>query len=119
NSTHRINGYSEPNADDFYSTNLTGYITVPEDAVYYFSTDHELWIDGKLLISNEKDNHGTAPRFSRSDSSVALAKGAHSFRLVRLGAVLGGWPTQWENISVRVRKADELKFSSLDAGYFK
>ncbi|MDR3058614.1 MAG: family 20 glycosylhydrolase [Prevotella sp.] len=118
-SKYRVKNYTEPYADDFYSTVLTGYINLNEDAVYYFATDFELWIDGKLLISNEKDNHNTARRFSRSDKSTALAKGPHSFKLIRLGAIFGGWPTQWENIYVGIRKADQAEFSYLDANYFK
>lgn len=118
-SKYRVKNYTEPYADDFYSTVLTGYINLNEDAVYYFATDFELWIDGKLLISNEKDNHNTARRFSRSDKSIALAKGPHSFKLIRLGAIFGGWPTQWENIYVSIRKADQAEFSYLDANYFK
>ena len=118
-SKHRIPNYTEPYADDYYSTILTGYMNIPEDGVYYFSTDYELWIDGKLLISNEKDNNGTARRFSRSDKSVALAKGAHAFKLIRLGAIFGGWPTQWEDIYVGIRKADQSEFSYMDETYFK
>jgi len=118
-SKHRIPNYTEPYADDYYSTVLTGYMNIPEDGVYYFSTDYELWIDGKLLISNEKDNNGTARRFSRSDKSVALAKGPHVFKLIRLGAIFGGWPTQWEDIYVGIRKADQSEFSYMDETYFK
>ncbi|NDV96275.1 beta-hexosaminidase [Dysgonomonas sp. 521] len=118
-SKHRMHGYMELYPDDFYSTILTGYMTIPEDGVYYFSTDFELWIDGKLFISNEKDNTGTARRFSRSDRSIALAKGAHSVKLIRMGAIFGGWPTQWEDMSVAIRKAGQPTFSNMDASYFK
>lgn len=34
------------------------YIPVPEDGVYFFSTDNELWIDGELFISNVKGTEG-------------------------------------------------------------
>ncbi len=118
-SKHRVNGYRELYPEDFYSTILTGYMEIPEDGVYYFSTDHELWIDGKLFISNEKDNHGTARKSSRSDKSVALAKGSHSFRLIRLGAIFGGFPTQWENILIAVRKEGQPSFKYMDKGYFR
>ncbi len=118
-SKFRVNGYREVFQDDFYSTVLTGYMDIPEDGVYYFSTDHELWIDGKLLISNEKDNHGTARKFSRSDKSIALAKGSHAFKLVRLGAIFGGFPTQWENILVAIRKEGQPEFEYMDKSYFR
>ncbi len=118
NASHRVRDYSEVYDNDFYSTVITGYIHIPEDAVYYFSTDHEFWIDGKLLISNEKDNHGTARRFSRSDRSIALAKGYHSIKIIRLGAIFGGWPTQWDSVYLWIRKADDPKFKLTDKNYF-
>ncbi|MDR2926780.1 MAG: family 20 glycosylhydrolase [Cytophagaceae bacterium] len=119
NSKYRAEGYREIYPDDFYSTVLTGYMQIPEDGVYYFSTDHELWIDGALFISNEKDNNGTARKFSRSDRSIALAKGAHSFKLIRLGAIFGGFPTQWENVYISVRNANQPEFAVMDEGWFK
>ena len=118
-SKYRVNGYREIYPEDYYSTVLTGFINIPEDGVYYFSTDFELWIDGNLLISNEKDNNLTARRFSRSDKSIALAKGYHPVKIVRMGAIFGGWPTQWDNITLSIRKADEPKFKVMDASYFK
>lgn len=116
---HRMMGYMELYPDDFYSSILTGYLNIPEDGVYYFNTDCELWIDGNLLISNEKDNNGTARRFSRSDKSVALAKGPHAIKIIRLGAIFGGWPTQWDSINLFLRKDGEAEFKLTDASYFK
>ena len=40
----------------------TGYIKIPEDGIYYISSDNEeVWIDGKMLINNS----GEVKRFSR------------------------------------------------------
>ncbi|MBB4035239.1 hexosaminidase [Dysgonomonas hofstadii] len=119
NGKYRVMNYSEIYPEDYCSTVLTGYINIPEDDIYYFNTDSELWLDNKYLISNEKDNNGTARRFSRSDKSIALAKGAHAIKIVRLGAIFGGWPTQWENVTVWMRKAEEPVFTLLDESYFK
>ncbi|MDR1716969.1 MAG: family 20 glycosylhydrolase [Prevotella sp.] len=116
---YRVKNYVEVYADDFYSHILTGYINIPEDGIYYFNTDSELWIDGTYLISNEKDNNGTARRFSRSDKSIALAKGPHAIKIVRLGAIFGGWPTQWDPVMLSIRKADQPEFILMDASYFK
>ncbi|MBK5721996.1 family 20 glycosylhydrolase [Dysgonomonas sp. Marseille-P4677] len=116
---HRMMGYMELYPDDFYSSILTGYINIPKDGVYYFNTDCELWIDGNLFISNEKDNNGTARRFSRSDKSIALAKGPHSIKIIRLGAIFGGWPTQWDSINLSIREDSEAEFKLTDASYFK
>ena len=99
--------------DVFWSTVLTGYIGIPEDGVYYFSTDCELWIDGKYLISNEKDNYGSARKFSRSDNAMALSKGLHPFRLIRLGVTFGGTPQQCLYMNLQMRKADNPRFMSL------
>ncbi|NDV64753.1 family 20 glycosylhydrolase [Bacteroides sp. 224] len=113
-SRYRVKGYSEVYEDDLWSSRHTGYIHIKEDGVYYFHTDGEFWLNDQLLISNEKDNQGTARRFSRSDKSIALAKGYHRFELLQLGAIFGGWPTQWDNAMVSIRKEGEPKFRPLD-----
>jgi hexosaminidase len=93
-----------------YAAIATGYVTIPEDGVYYFSSDNEeVWLDGKLLINNK----GEVKRFSRHDASAALAKGAHEFKVVFLGHIIGGWPSNWNNGSVQIRKSDAEKFSPL------
>jgi hexosaminidase len=79
---------------NYYAAVATGYVDIPEDGVYYFSTDNEeVWIDGKLLINNR----GEVKRFPRTDRSVALAKGLHEFKVVFLSHIIGGWPSIWNN----------------------
>lgn len=91
-----------------YAAIATGYIDIPEDGVYYFSSDNEeVWINGKLLISNK----GETKRFSRNDKSVALAKGFHELKVVFLGHIMGGWPSNWNNGGINIRKADADKFT--------
>lgn len=88
----------------------TGYIQIPEDGVYFFtSNNEEVWIDGKRLISNE----GEVKLFSRKDTSIALAKGLHEFKVVFLGHIIGGWPSWWDNADVAVRRADWKEFKSI------
>ena len=71
-----------------YAAIANGYVNIPEDGVYYFSSElEEVWIDGKLLI----DNGGEVKRFSRKDKSVALAKGLHDIKAVFLGHIVGGF----------------------------
>lgn len=118
NAQHRILGYKEIGNDDFYSTVISGYIDILEDGVYYFSTNNEFWLDGKLFITNAQDIK-TARRFSRADKSIALAKGLHSMKLVRLGAIFGGWPMQWEPALLSIRPEKEEKFRLLDEKDFK
>lgn len=93
-----------------YAAIATGYVDIPEDGVYYFSSDlEEVWIDGKLLVNNK----GEVKRFSRNDKSVALSKGLHELKAVFLGHIIGGWPSNWNNGSVSVRKSDAEKFERI------
>lgn len=93
-----------------YAAIASGYLDIPEDGVYFFSSDlEEIWIDGKLLISNE----GETKRFSRHDKSVALAKGLHEIKAVFLGHIIGGWPSNWNNGSINLRKSDAEKFEQI------
>lgn len=94
-----------------YAAIAEGYVNIPEDGVYYISSDlEEVWIDGKLLVNNG----GEVKRFSRHDSSVALAKGLHEIKAVFLGHVIGGWPSNWNDGSINIRKADADKFTKID-----
>jgi hexosaminidase len=90
-----------------YAAVASGYVAIPADGVYYFSSDlEEVWIDGKLLVSNE----GEVKRFSRNDRSVALAEGLHEIKAVFLGHIMGGWPSNWNNGSIRIRRAGTDQF---------
>jgi hexosaminidase len=109
-SKYRIPGYREIYDDEYYSTVLTGSFFVPEDGIYCFSTAVDgLWIDGRMFINNE----GTVRKSGKNDKSVALAKGYHSIRIIRLGNIIGGWPSQWDPVSVRWKQMDEQKFAEL------
>ncbi|MDT3369384.1 MAG: family 20 glycosylhydrolase [Bacteroidota bacterium] len=93
-----------------YAAVASGYVNIPEDGVYIFSSDNEeVWIDGKLLINNG----GEVKRFSRHDNSVALAKGLHEIKVVFLGHIIGGWPSNWNDGSVKIRKAGAEKFEAI------
>ncbi len=84
---------------DDHSTIAEGYVYIPEDGVYLFETNNnELWIDGKLLVNND----GEVKRHSRSAGSMALAKGHHHIKVVWLGNIIGGWPSQWDNGDVSI-----------------
>lgn len=93
-----------------YAAIATGYVNIPEDGVYYISSDNEeVWIDGKLLINNG----GEVKRFSRHDTSVALAAGLHEIKVVFLGHIIGGWPSNWNDGSVKLRKECAEKFTRI------
>ena len=94
----------------YYSAIATGYVEILEDGVYYFSSNNdEVWIDGKLLI----DNGGEVKRFSRKDASMALSKGLHELKVVFCSHIIGGWPSAWDDASIKIRKADEEKFTPI------
>lgn len=87
-----------------------GYVKIPTDGVYVFSTDlDQLYIDGKILI----DNSGEVAKFSRRDKSVALKAGWHKIRLIFIGAVRGGFPTYWDGAGVAYRNIKDNKFSNI------
>ena len=95
----------------FYGAIATGYVDIPEDGVYFFSSNNDqVFVDGKLLI----DNTGEVKRFCRNDAAAALAKGLHEFRVIFCGNIIGGWPTQWDDGSVLIRKAGcDTKFEKI------
>lgn len=90
-----------------YASVAEGYVYVPEDGVYYLSSlADQLWIDGKLAV----DNSGEVKRFSRKDTSVALAKGLHPMKLVFIANIIGGWPSWWNYSGFQMRKSTSDKF---------
>ena len=93
-----------------YSAIATGYVDIPADGVYFFSSDlEEVWIDGKKLI----DNGGLVKHFCPTDKSVALSAGLHEFKVVFLGNSYGGYPTHWNDGSINIRKSDEESFKKI------
>lgn len=93
-----------------YASVAEGYVNIPEDGVYYFASNNdEVWIDGKLLISNKNETK----RFSRNDKSVALAKGLHPIKVVFLSHIIGGWPSNWDDAGVAVRKSTDESFKKI------
>ena len=113
---HQVSTATGTKPEDMYNTILTGYFTVPEDGVYYFSTiAEEMWLDEELFISNA----GQIKRYPRTDRSIALAKGTHSIKLIRLSDTIGGWPAQWYEFGVSIRKDGDQEFKIMDAVYFK
>ena len=93
-----------------YAAVATGYVNIPEDGVYFISSDlEEVWIDGKLLVNNG----GEVKRFSRHDSSVAFINGLHEIKAVFLGHIIGGWPSNWNDGSIKLRKSDAKEFTAI------
>lgn len=94
----------------FYGAEAAGYMMVPRDGVYRFSTDNDqLWIDGKLVV----DNDGEVKRYSRHDTEIALKAGLHPVRIIFLSNVGGGWTTARNNASVTVKGPGDVDFHSV------
>lgn len=94
-----------------YAAVATGYIEIPEDGVYFLSSDlEEVWVDGQRIINNR----GEVKRFSRHDTSLALAKGLHEVKAVFLGHIIGGWPSNWNDGSISLRRSDEAQFQKIE-----
>ncbi len=117
--------YKNPTSDHVMSNLLysgmiyEGYIDVPEDGVYRFSTtNNRLWIDDKEVINNDE-----LPKKSpRTDVTLALAKGLHSIKWTVVSEVRGGWPTGWSDGLVywgRFDKDERLSPIPDDAFYRK
>lgn len=71
-----------------------GFVEFPEDGVYTLSTDlDQLWIDGQLLIENDK-----LSRHNKNKKQIALAKGKHAYKLVANNYIKDGWPNSWSPI---------------------
>lgn len=89
-----------------------GYINIPADGVYYFSTNNdELWIDGEKLI----DNAGEVKKFSRKDKSRALKAGYHPIKVVFIGAIHGGFPSYWDDAKAWIRAEGTPAFAEIEA----
>ena len=95
---------------NFYAAEATGYINVPKDDVYIFSTVFDqLWIDEELLI----DNGSEVKKHTRADNSIALQKGGHAIKIRFLSNVHGGWTTARNRGDILYRRADETDFHTV------
>ena len=89
-----------------------GYIKIPEDGCYVFSTNlDQMYLDGGLFI----DNTDEVPKFSRHDKSRALSAGWHKVKFIFIGAVRGGFPTYWDDAKVEYRNLKDGKFTEVTA----
>ena len=84
-----------------YAAAAEGFFYVPETGVYEFSSLlTQVSIDGTLYI----DNSGVyAPRDTRENCEIALAKGWHKIHALFLGGIFGGWPTYWNDVKIQWR----------------
>ncbi len=85
----------------------TGYLNIKEDGVYHFWTNNnEFWIDGEKFIDNDNE----VKRYSRNGRSKALAKGLHPIKVVWLGNIIGGWPSNWDDGAITIRGEHDAEY---------
>ncbi|KJF45381.1 family 20 glycosylhydrolase [Draconibacterium sediminis] len=99
--------YTNAQIDEPSAHILSGYIEMPEDGIYEFSTNvDQFFLGGQLLINND----GEVKRFSRNNTTVALKKGKHEVKLIYLNNIIGGWPQAWNGprIDFRLQGTDEF-----------
>ena len=102
----------EVDEEQFRAVITEGFVNIPEDGVYFFSSDHDqVWIDDKLVINND----GFTKRFSQNDGSKALAKGLHKIKIIYINNVFKGWASDWTNAEVLYRISSSKEFQPVTA----
>jgi hexosaminidase len=105
NATNKLFNYSNPSVGVF-----EGYLDIPEDGIYQFSSNmDELYVGGVLLI----DNDGEVKRHSRNDASIALKEGLQSIKFLYINNVYGGWPQAWNGVRFNYKNVNDKKFIEL------
>ena len=108
----RTESYSSSLRETKQAANIAeGYVNIAADGVYHFGSDSDVWIDGKPVV----DNEGEVKRYSRSGISVALAKGLHPIKVMWMGNIIGGWPSNWNYGGVMIRREGSEKESPIQA----
>ncbi|WP_439185373.1 family 20 glycosylhydrolase [Carboxylicivirga taeanensis] len=102
--------YTKAQIDEPSASILTGYIEMPEDGIYEFSTNvDQFFLGDELLINND----GEVKRFSRNNSSIALKKGKHAVKIIYLNNIIGGWPQAWNGPRVEFRLQGTDNFTTV------
>lgn len=96
-----------------YSAIAEGYVEIPEDGVYVFSSkNNEVWVDGVKLVDNDDE---PVKRSECHSGSRALKKGKHALRVVFIGNQAGGWPSYWDGGSITLKKTGSSKATAIAA----
>ena len=100
-----------PDSTRFFAAWAEGSFKADGTGVYRFSSDcDEVWIDGTLLI----DNSGApVKRHSRADAELALQDGWHSFRMLYIFNVVGGWNPLRNRSDILIRKEGDSEWKNV------
>ncbi|WP_417444340.1 family 20 glycosylhydrolase [Joostella sp.] len=101
----------EIDTTQFKAAFIDGYVNIPEDGVYYFASKQEkVRIADSLIIDPEY----TLKRFPL-EGTIALKKGLHKLEILYLNNVIKGWASDWNDVEVTYRKADETAYKAIDS----
>ena len=100
-----------------YAAVAEGYVRIDSTDVYYISSNNdEVWIDGRLVI----DNNDEVKRYSRRDNCLVLEGGLHEVKIVFLGHIIGGVPSNWDSAAIVLRPKDAASFRNIpDSAFFR
>ncbi|MDH7444526.1 family 20 glycosylhydrolase [Aquimarina sp. 2201CG14-23] len=100
----------EINKENFKAALVDGYIEIPEDGVYFFSSNQDqVWIADRLVIDYKK-NIKKHPE----TSSIPLKKGKHTLKIVYLNNIVNGWATDWNTVELKYKKESDSIFNIVD-----
>jgi hexosaminidase len=58
------------------------------------------------------------PRYSPHNAPIPLKKGLHRLKVLFIGGIFAGWPTYWDDASVKMRR-DGGEWTTLNAEHLK
>lgn len=100
-----------PDSTRFFAAWAEGSFKASDTAVYRFSSDcDEVWIDGIKLIDNSS---APVKRYSSQDAELALQEGWHSFRMLYIFNIKGGWNPLRNKSDISIRKAGESEWKNI------
>lgn len=100
-----------PDSTRFFAAWAEGSFKAPGTAVYRFSSDcDEVWIDDIKLIDNSS---APVKRYSSQDAELALQEGWHSFRMLYIFNIKGGWNPLRNKSDISIRKAGDSEWKSI------
>ncbi|WP_298313671.1 family 20 glycosylhydrolase [uncultured Aquimarina sp.] len=103
---HTFDWGHEVKKENFKAVFLEGYIDIPEDGIYYFSsTQDQIWIGDKLVIDYKK-----TIKKHPEESSIALKKGKHKLKIIYLNNVVKGWASDWNTVELKYRKEFDKEY---------
>ena len=100
-----------PDSTRFFAAWAEGSFKVSDTDVWRFSSDcDEVWIDGIKLIDNSLE---PVKRYSKHDAELALEKGWHSFRMLYIFNVKGGWNPLRNKSDIFIRRGGETEWKNI------